>query len=40
MKNILDTFDEAGVEILSPQYAVLRLGKNFEGQSVRPVHGQ
>jgi small-conductance mechanosensitive channel len=40
MKNILDTFDEANVEILSPQYAVLRLGKNVEGQSMRPVHGQ
>jgi small-conductance mechanosensitive channel len=33
MKNILDVFDEAGVEILSPQYAVLRLGKNVEGQT-------
>jgi hypothetical protein len=33
MKNILDVFDEAGVEILSPQYALLRLGKNVEGQT-------
>jgi small-conductance mechanosensitive channel len=33
MKNILDVFDEANVEILSPQYAVLRLGKNIEQQS-------
>jgi small-conductance mechanosensitive channel len=40
MKNILDVFDAAGVEILSPQYAVLRLGKNVEGQTWRSVHGE
>ena len=35
MKNILDVFGDAGVEILSPQYTVVRLGRNVPKQTRR-----
>ena len=40
MKNILDVFGEAGVEILSPQYVVRRFGKFVEGQTPEALRGE
>jgi len=39
MKNILDVFGDAEVEILSPQYTVLRLGRKVEGQTMGVAYG-